>query len=129
MVDLYQYEGFVNGVTSEDSKSNDKYMHKTASLANEGLDVPRIITAAMGLAGEVGEFNDIVKKIFFQGKPYNKENKEKLENELGDIMWYWAQGCMALKLDPYKVLENNIKKLESRYPGGKFTIKSSEERY
>ena len=128
MIDLYSYQSFVDGVTSEGSKSNDVYMRTIATLANQGMDVPRLSTASIGLSGEVGEFNDIVKKIFFQGKEYNAENKEKLESELGDIMWYWAQACMALSLDPYKVLEKNIKKLESRYPGGKFSIKKSEER-
>ena len=43
-------------------------------------------------------------------------------------MWYWAQACMALNIDPHRVIEKNIEKLEHRYPGGKFTIKSSEER-
>ena len=92
------------------------------------MDVPRLSTASIGLSGEIGEFNDIVKKIFFQGKEYDDENKDKLESELGDIMWYWAQACMALKLDPYTVLEKNIKKLESRYPGGKFSVEKSEKR-
>ena len=129
MIDLYSYQTFVDGVTSEGSKSNDVYMKTIATLANKGMDVPRLSTASIGLSGEVGEFNDIVKKIFFQGKEYDDENKDKLESELGDIMWYWAQACMALGLDPYIVLEKNIKKLESRYPGGKFSIEKSEERY
>ena len=128
MIDLYNYQAFVDGVTSEGSKSNDVYMRTIATLANHGMDVPRLSTASIGLAGEVGEFNDIVKKIFFQGKEYNTENKEKLESELGDIMWYWAQACMALNLDPYTVLQKNVKKLESRYPGGKFSVERSEER-
>ena len=126
MLDLYNYQTFVDGVTSEGSKSNDVYMRTIATLANEGLDVPRLATASIGLSGEIGEFNDIVKKIFFQGKEYNDENKEKLKSELGDIMWYWAQACMALHLDPYEVLKKNIKKLEARYPGCKFTIEKSE---
>ena len=128
MIDLYNYQSFVDGVTSEGSKSNDVYMRTIATLANEGLDVPRLSTASIGLSGEIGEFNDIVKKIFFQGKKYNEENKEKLKSELGDIMWYWIQACIALKLDPYEVLKENISKLESRYPGGKFSAKKSEER-
>ena len=128
MIDLYSYQAFVDGVTSEGSKSNDVYMRTIATLANKGMDVPRLSTASIGLSGEVGEFNDIVKKIFFQGKKYTQENKEKLESELGDIMWYWAQACMALHLDPYTVLKKNIKKLESRYPGGKFSVEKSEKR-
>ena len=128
MIDLYNYQDFVDGVTSEGSKSNDAYMRTIAILANKGMDVPRLSTASIGLSGEVGEFNDLIKKIFFQGKEYNEENKEKLESELGDIMWYWAQACMALHLDPYTVLKKNIKKLESRYPGGKFSVEKSEKR-
>ena len=128
MLDLYSYQTFVDGVTSEGSKSNDAYMRTIAILANKGMDVPRLSTASIGLSGEVGEFNDLIKKIFFQGKEYNEENKEKLESELGDIMWYWAQACMALHLDPYTVLKKNIKKLESIYPGGKFSVEKSEKR-
>ena len=128
MIDLYNYEIFVDGVTSETSRRNAPYIETITQLAKQGLGVSRLTTASIGLSGEVGEFNDIVKKILFQGKPFNKENREKLESELGDIMWYWAQACMALNLDPHQVIEKNIEKLEHRYPGGKFTTKSSEER-
>ena len=70
----------------------------------------------------------IVKKMFLQGKPASGDNIYHMKRELGDIMWYWAQACMALHLDPYTVLKKNIKKLESRYPGGKFSVEKSEKR-
>jgi NTP pyrophosphatase (non-canonical NTP hydrolase) len=80
------------------------------------------------MSAEAGEFMEIVKKITFQGKPYNDENIYHMKRELGDVMWYWAQACMALDLDPYDVIEENVRKLESRFPGGKFSINDSENR-
>jgi len=70
---------------------------------------------------------EIVKKILFQGKPFNDDNRFHMKRELGDVMFYWAEACIALNIDPYSVIDENIKKLESRYPGG-FSIERSEVR-
>jgi len=86
------------------------------------------LTAGMGLSAERGEFNEIIKKMFFQGKPLNEENVFHMKRELGDIMWYWMNACTALGLDPNDVINENVKKLESRYPGGKFDAWHSENR-
>jgi hypothetical protein len=51
-----------------------------------------------------------------------------MKRELGDIAWYWANACNALGLDPNLVLAENVNKLESRYPGGKFDAHYSENR-
>jgi NTP pyrophosphatase (non-canonical NTP hydrolase) len=86
------------------------------------------LTAAIGLGSESGEFQEIVKKVFFQGKPFNEEIRHHLKRELGDIMWYWINACRALNLDPDEVIIENVRKLESRYPGGKFDVTYSENR-
>ena len=87
-----------------------------------------LLTSGIGLASEGGEFNEIVKKIFFQGKPLNEDNIYHMKRELGDIAWYWTNACNALGLDPNEVLAENVTKLESRYPGGKFDAYYSENR-
>jgi NTP pyrophosphatase (non-canonical NTP hydrolase) len=86
------------------------------------------MTASIGLASEGGEFSEIVKKMVFQGKPYNEDNRFHMKRELGDIMWYWVNACRALGYDPNDVIAENVKKLESRYPGGKFDVYHSENR-
>jgi NTP pyrophosphatase (non-canonical NTP hydrolase) len=92
-----------------------------------GTPPQRLITAALGLSAEAGEFGDLVKKCLFQGKELNKENKELMVKELGDVMWYLAQGCMALGVTIDEVLWANIDKLEKRYPNG-FEVARSENR-
>jgi NTP pyrophosphatase (non-canonical NTP hydrolase) len=82
----------------------------------------------MGLAAEGGEFVEIPKKIIFQGKPVNEENIFHMKRELGDIIWYWINACRALNLDPNDVIAENVRKLESRYPGGSFDAYYSENR-
>ena len=86
-----------------------------------------MLTAALGLGSETGEFVEIVKKMFLQGKPASEDNIFHMKRELGDIMWYWATACMALKLDPYEVIKENQDKLEARY-GEKFEVDRSEHR-
>ena len=86
------------------------------------------MTAGIGLASETGEFNEIIKKMFFQGKPLNSENVFHMKRELGDIMWYWVNACTALGLDPNDVIDENVKKLQARYPGGTFDAHYSENR-
>lgn len=125
---LNQYLTFVDGVTSEASKDKDAFLARILELYAQGCDVSRLNTAAAGLEAEAGEFQEVVKKIMFQGKPYDDANIFHMKRELGDIMWYWANACIALQLDPYEVLEENVRKLESRYPGGKFNIQRSEVR-
>jgi len=97
-------------------------------LDRKGANIERLTTAGVGLAAESGEFLEIVKKMVFQGKPWNDDNRKHLIIELGDVMWYVAQACMALDISFDEVIEGNIKKLEKRYPGGKFDINYSEVR-
>jgi NTP pyrophosphatase (non-canonical NTP hydrolase) len=87
-----------------------------------------MLTAALGLSAEAGEFTEVVKKIIFQGKPVNEDNLFHMKRELGDIMWYFMQACMALDVSPEEVIEMNVDKLKARYPGGEFDVHFSENR-
>lgn len=80
-----------------------------------------IVNAALGLSGEVGEVNDLLKKHLFQG---HELNKEELINELGDIAWYLAEAATALDIPLEEILKRNIEKLKKRYPDGFSSEKS-----
>jgi NTP pyrophosphatase (non-canonical NTP hydrolase) len=125
---LTQYLQFVDAVTSDPSKDRNAFIARINELYDQGCNVSRLHTAADGLVAEAGEFMEVVKKITFQGKPYNEDNVFHMKRELGDVMWYFANACMALGIDPYEVIEENIRKLEARYPGGSFEIVRSEVR-
>ena len=133
MTDLKLYQNFVLEVTSAESKYEYAFIERFDQLSQYQPDRTKInpsllLTAGMGLSAESGEFNEIIKKMFFQGKPLNEENVFHMKRELGDIMWYWMNACTALGLDPNDVITENVKKLESRYPGGKFDAWHSENR-
>ena len=125
---LSNYKTFVDGVTSNVSKDPLLLQQRLADLLAKGADMPRLLTAGIGLSSESGEFNEIVKKITFHGKDYDEANIFHMKRELGDIIWYWMQACLALNLDPNEVISENVSKLESRYPGGKFSVWHSENR-
>ncbi len=112
-----KYTRFVNTVTSIPSKDSDAFIYRLQELGGD-VAIQRLLTASVG----------IVKKMIFQGKPCNEDNLEHLKIELGDIMWYVAQACMALEVDMDEVLDTNIKKLEKRYPDGHFAEFYSENR-
>ena len=95
-VDFNKYLEFVNEVTSDASKNTTSFVDRVVGLKSNGCDVQRLMTAAVGVCAEGGEFMEIVKKMAFQGKPYNEDNIFHMKRELGDIMWYLAQACMAL---------------------------------
>lgn len=121
------YTRFVNTVTSTPSKDSDAFIYRLQELGGD-VAIQRLLTASIGISAESGEFMEIVKKMIFQGKPANDDNLEHLKIELGDIMWYVAQACMALEVDMNDVLDTNIKKLEKRYPDGHFAEFYSENR-
>ena len=135
-IDLNKYKDFVQAVTSEPSNDLTTFMDRLDELdANYAdgehgpdINVPLLITAALGLAAETGEFCEIPKKMLFQGKPLTEENLFHMKRELGDVIWYWINACRALHLDPNDVILENINKLKSRYPGGEFDAHYSENR-
>ena len=128
-VDTERYLDFVAGVTSKPSSDLPELLSRITSLDVEhDADVPRLLTAALGLTAEAGEFTEVVKKIILQGKPYNEDNIFHMKRELGDICWYLAQACMALNTTFDEVIEMNVDKLQARYPGGEFNVHHSENR-
>jgi len=128
MIDFQKYAHFVNAVTSDESKDGEAFTARIADLYYQDFPTERMLTAAVGLSAEAGEFTEIVKKILFQGKPVNDENLFHLKRELGDIMWYFIQACIALDVTPEEVIEMNVDKLKARYPGGEFDVHYSENR-
>ena len=127
-VDLDKYLDFVDGVTSDPSKDYQSFIESLNLLNGEGSNINRLTTAAVGISAEGGEFMEIVKKMVFQGKPWNADNREHLIIELGDVLWYVAQACMALDVSFDDVVARNVEKLKKRYPGGEFDIYYSENR-
>ena len=128
-VDTEKYLDFVSEVTSPASKDVAQLMRRITDLeVEQDADVPRLLTAALGLTAESGEFTEVVKKIILQGKPYNEENVFHMKRELGDICWYLAQACMALDTSFDEIMEMNVDKLKARYPGGEFDVHKSENR-
>ena len=122
------YSDFVTKVTSEPSLDIKALKSSLEDIEpKSGIKVPRLLTAALGLGSETGEFVEIVKKMVLQGKPASEENIFHMKRELGDIMWYWTTACASLGLDPFEVISENQKKLEARY-GEKFEIQRSEVR-
>ena len=127
-VDFDKYSHFVDAVTSNCSKDFVSLADRLGELEREGSNIERLTTAGVGLAAESAEFLEIVKKMVFQGKPWNNDNREHLIIELGDVMWYVAQACMALDVSFDDVIRGNVRKLEKRYPGGSFSVEKSEVR-
>jgi len=122
------YAKFVDTTTSLESKKFLAFIDSTSKLeACDNINVPRVLTSAIGMLAESGEFTEILKKIVFQGKEFNESERFHMKRELGDILWYWVQGCVALGYTPDQVMDENIKKLEARYPNG-FEVVRSEHR-
>jgi NTP pyrophosphatase (non-canonical NTP hydrolase) len=122
------YTDFVTKVTSEPSLDLKALKKSLEEIEDKSpIESARLLTAALGLGSESGEFVEIVKKMFLQGKPPSKDNIFHMKRELGDVMWYWVTACMALDLNPVEVIAENQKKLEARY-GEQFTINQSEVR-
>ena len=128
------YARFVDTTTSAESKNTHVLQKRLTNLTGttwhkgeefgEELEVARLLTAVIGLQSETGEFAEIVKKCVFQGKNLDEQVKFHLKRELGDIIWYWSQGVMSLGYTPSEVIQENINKLEKRYPNGFEAIRS-----
>ena len=128
-IDTEKYLEFVKGVTSEASLEWVVLANRLSELeVRDECNVSQLMTAALGMSAEAGEFTEVVKKIFLQGKPYNEDNVFHMKRELGDICWYIAQACMALDTTFDEVIEMNVDKLMARYPGGNFDVHYSENR-
>ena len=118
----------VNVVADDESKDFLALSDRLVQLDEKGANIERLLTAGVGLNAEAGEFLEIVKKMIFQGKPWSEDNRQHLIIELGDIIWYAANACMALGISFEDVVARNVQKLEKRYPGGQFDVYYSENR-
>ena len=128
-VDLNKYKEFVAEVTSKQSGNSRELVRHIEQLENvTDVNIALLLTGAIGIASEGGEFSEIVKKCIFQGKPMDDETIFHCKRELGDIMWYWITSCRSLGLDPNEVIAENVNKLKSRYPDGEFDVFYSENR-
>ena len=127
-IDLKKYVEFVDATTSNPSKQYSEFLKRLHNLEVEGFPTERLLTAAVGMSAEAGEFTEVVKKMIFQGKPVNEENLFHLKRELGDIMWYVSQACIGLDISIEEVIQMNFEKLSARYPEGAFSIERSENR-
>ena len=116
---LVDYTRFVDEVTSDESKDPQAFGDSLDVIdETSGVSPERLLTAALGICAEGGEFAEIVKKCVFQGKPMDEHTVYHLKRELGDVLWYIAQGCIALEVKLEDIIWMNIEKLESRYPNG-----------
>ena len=128
MSKINDYAKFVDTTTSRESKNFMAFIDSTSKLdVQDNMNLPRVMTSAIGMLAESGEFTEVLKKMVFQGKEFSEENRFHMKRELGDILWYWIQGCIALGYTPDEVMDENIKKLEARYPNG-FEVARSEKR-
>jgi len=128
IIDSDKYIEFVKATTSAPSLDYPTLSARLSELEAEGANVTQLLTAALGLTAEAGEFTEVVKKIFLQGKPYTEENVFHMKREMGDICWYLAQACMALDVNFHEIMEMNYEKLSARYPEGAFDVYRSENR-
>jgi len=125
MIDFNKYGEFVKSTTSDESLDTYKFMERVLYLRkNHEVEVAQLATASIGMQAESGEFAEVVKKLIFQQKPWNEDERFHLKRELGDVLWYWVQGCLALGYTPEEVLEENVAKLSKRYPNGFEMIRS-----
>jgi NTP pyrophosphatase (non-canonical NTP hydrolase) len=127
-VDLVKYTEFVDSTTSYPSKSNEELVARIQQLSERNVPIARLMTAAVGLSAEAGEFTEIVKKIAFQGKELTEDNRIHLIKELGDVYWYFTQALIGLDVNLNEVVLTNVMKLTARYPEGSFDIYHSENR-
>jgi len=127
-IDFEAYTRFVDAVTSDESRDFVAFSDRVVALDEKGANIERLLTGAVGINSEGGEIMEIVKKMVFQGKPWNEETRHHLKRELGDVMWYVMQCVIALETTIDEVVEMNVDKLEKRYPGGQFDAFYSENR-
>ena len=127
-IDFEKYKRFVDAVTSDESRDFIAFSDRIVSLDENGANIERLLTGAVGINSEGGEIMEIVKKLIFQGKKWNDETVYHLKRELGDVMWYVTQCLIALDVSVDEIVEMNVEKLKSRYPSGEFDPWYSENR-
>ena len=105
-------------------KKNTERMIKSQRRCSMNADVGGIVNASLGLSGEVGELNDMIKKWMFHGHDLSIDDVKK---ELGDCLWYIAMMCESFGFSMEEIAQKNINKLIERYPEG-FSEYASQHR-
>ena len=137
------YARFVATTTSEMSKNTlglssrilrlegaTSHLTRSDGTVERGAEIhmATLLTSVIGMLAESGEFAEVVKKKLFQADTnFTDDEIFHMKRELGDVLWYWVQGCTALGFTPDEVMDENINKLEKRYPNG-FEVVRSEVR-
>ena len=127
-INFNKYSKFVDAVTSDESKDFIAFSDRVVNLDEKGANIERLLTGAVGINSEGGEIMEIVKKLLFQGKPWNDETTYHIKRELGDVMWYVMQCLLALDVSLDEIIAMNVEKLKNRYPAGEFDPWYSEHR-
>ena len=110
---------------TNDGNATNRLLNLTLSDTTEngiGEDTGTILNACLGLSGEVGEFNDMIKKWIFHNTPLDKEHVKK---EIGDVMWYVAMMCESFGFSLDDVMQTNVDELIARYPDGFDTYRAN----
>lgn len=128
MINTNDYSRFVSSVTSAPSTYYEDLVERLNELNESGVNVPKLMTSYTGICAEAGEYAEVVKKILFQGKPYNEDNVFHMKREIGDILFYISLACEALGFSIDEALQMNVEKLSARYPNGLFEANKSENR-
>ncbi len=114
--------GFAEYQTQAMRTNDGKCIDRLANaMRTRYCDFGGMINASLGLSGEVGELNDMIKKVIFHGHPLKPDHVKK---EIGDIMWYIALMCDSFGFDMGEIAQMNIDKLKARYPEGFDTERS-----
>lgn len=109
----------LEGTTSSTTTSSGE------TIREAEIHMATLLTSVIGMMAESGEFAEVVKKKLFQSdKQFTSDEVFHMKRELGDVLWYWVQGCKALGFTPEEVMDENIRKLEKRYPNGFEVIRS-----
>ena len=127
-VNFKEYTKFVDAVTSDESRDFIAFSDRIVSLDEKNASIERLLTGAVGINSAGGEIMEIVKKLIFQGKKWDKDTIYHLKRELGDVMWYVVQCLIALDTSMDEIVGMNVDKLKARYPGGEFDPFYSENR-
>jgi NTP pyrophosphatase (non-canonical NTP hydrolase) len=128
VIDTNKYIEFVRQTTSPASSDFNKLIERMQELDEEGVKLTHLLTFALGASAEMGEAVEIIKKCLLQGKPFNDDAKVHLTKELGDVLYYIGQFCIAMNISFEEIMQINYEKLSARYPEGTFSVYRSENR-
>ena len=128
VIDTNKYIEFVRQTTSPASSDFNKLIERMKELDEEGVKLTHLLTFALGASAEMGEAVEIIKKCLLQGKPFTDDAKVHLTKELGDVLYYIGQFCIAMNISFEEIMQINYEKLSARYPEGTFSVYRSENR-